>query len=327
MRMKRLLCIIVAVCLTVAFGSMITGCGNSNGDNEKADLPWENGGKQPSEYTWEEYLELNGEQQIAFQRSFGSQELFAAWMQEVNGGPESTEDEVVFIPLELPWENGGKQPEEYTWEEFLALEGGLQIEFQMSFDGEESFEEWMERVNPSETEDSEELYLPWEDGGKQPQEYTWEEFDALSDGQKLAFQHSFDDMDAFDAWYREQTGNSGETEPTEEPLPWENGGKQPEEYTWEEFQALEGAQQIAFQHSFDTADGFDKWLERVLGEETEPTEEEVRSDLPWENGGKQPEDYTWEEFEALDGAQQIAFQRSFESMEAFDEWLQRVNPQ
>ena len=40
---------------------------------------------------------------------------------------------------------------------------------------------------------------------------------------------------------------------------------------------------------------------------------------PWEDGGKQPNQYTWKEFEELTAAQQIAFQNTFESEEEFEE--------
>ena len=48
---------------------------------------------------------------------------------------------------------------------------------------------------------------------------------------------------------------------------------------------------------------------------------------PWdEKGAKQPSEYTWEEFEALSAAQQMAFQNSFESIDDFDKWLTANNP-
>jgi len=94
--------------------------------------------------------------------------------------------------------------------------------------------------------------------------------------------------------------------------PWENGGKAPAEYTWEEFEALDGAQQIAFQNHLGEA-GFEEWMNRV---------QNTGSVNPWENGGKAPAEYTWEEFEALDAAQQIAFQNCLGEA-GFEEWFNR----
>ena len=39
---------------------------------------------------------------------------------------------------------------------------------------------------------------------------------------------------------------------------------------------------------------------------------------------KAPQEYTYTEFEGMSPEQQIEFQNSFASMEAFDEWLQKA---
>ena len=70
-------------------------------------------------------------------------------------------------------------------------------------------------------------------------------------------------------------------------------------------------EQMAFQNAFDSFEAFDHWL--VNAQYTEP-------ELPWRNG-KQPWEYTWEEFEALTLEQQIMFQNSFSSVEEFEQWL------
>ena len=71
---------------------------------------------------------------------------------------------------------------------------------------------------------------------------------------------------------------------------------------------------MAFQNSFESFEEFEVWMKKVNGDTSE-TEENIELELPWENGGKQPSEYTWEEFEALEGGQQIAFQDSFGSFE------------
>ena len=277
--MKKYLCLCAALCAMLLCCSLISGCGNGtsneNGASAKLELPWENGGKHPSNYTWEEFEHLDGRLRVAFQQSFGSMDAFNQWMMTVKGVsmPATEPGDEIGCDLELPWENGGKQPSDYTWEEFEALEGGQQIAFQQSFDSYEAFERWMQMVNGGQSQAVEsapvvELELPWENGGKQPYDYTWEEFEALEGGQQIAFQQSFDSFEDFEAWMQKQ-GNpgAGETEPTEEEtaleLPWENGGKHPSEYTWEEFEALDGGQQIAFQQIFGSIEAFDEWLQRV----------------------------------------------------------------
>lgn len=148
--------------------------------------------------------------------------------------------------------------------------------------------------------------------GKQPGEYTWAEFEALSAEQQMAFQNALG-AEAFEAWLN-QAQNPVEPNPWDQP-----GARQPADYTWEEFEALTGAQQMAFQNSFESQEAFNAWLEEHLPQETKPA-------MPWDNGGKQPSDYTWAEFEALTGEQQMAFQSSFASFAEFDAWLQRGNP-
>ncbi len=162
------------------------------------------------------------------------------------------------------------------------------------------------------TSSTTELYLPWKNGGKQPSEYTWEEFEALEGGQQIAFQNSFISFEKFDEWLQEAQSSI-------EKNPWdEEGAKQPSEYTWEEFEALEGGQQMAFQNSFESFDKFDEWMRNA---------QSSIENNPWdEEGAKQPSEYTWEEFEALSPAQQIAFQNSFESIDDFDKWLSVNNP-
>lgn len=264
-------------------------------------LPWESGGKQPAEYTWEEFEELSAAQQMAFQNSFENLEAFDVWLQ--GNLPQETET----VP-DLPWEDGEKQPEDYTWEEFEALTAAQQTLFQKTFESMDAFDAWLQNAQEESSE------LPWENGGKQPQDYTLEEYEALPEDQKAAFQNSFTSMGAFEEWLFDVQNPEKEEQSN---LPWVNGGKQPRDYTWEEFEALTASQQMAFQNSFESMAAFDDWMQKA---------QEPASDLPWENGGKQPQDYTWDEFEALTAAQQMTFQNSFGSLEAFDAWLQRVTP-
>ena len=202
-------------------------------------MPWEEGGKLPSEYTWAEFEELTGEQQMAFQNWFGSGEAFEAWMEAAQNTGEK-----------MPWEDGGKQPSDYTWEEYDALSGEQQMAFQNWFASSDAFEAWMEAAQNTGEK------LPWEDGGNLPSDYTWEEYDALSGEQQMAFQNWFGSGDAFEAWM-EAAQNTGEK------LPWEDGGKLPSEYAWAEYEALSSEEQMAFQNWFADEEAFEAWMEAV----------------------------------------------------------------
>ncbi len=153
---------------------------------------------------------------------------------------------------------------------------------------------------------------PWDKkGAKQPADYTWAEFEALSGAQQIAFQNDMG-ADGFEEWMNRAQGTTVEK-------PWDKkGAKQPADYTWEEFESLTGEQQIAFQNDMG-ADEFENWMNRA---QNKPAEN------PWDKkGAKQPADYTWAEFEALEPSQQIEFQTSFDSIEAFDAWLVANQPE
>lgn len=209
----------------------------------RPEMPWDNNSKQPDDYTWEEFEALTAEQQIAFQNSFEDWKGFEQWM-----------DRAQYVELVLPWDNGGKQPEEYTWEEFEALSVELQMAFQESFDSFEAFDSWMQCVAP------EEDVFSWEDDGKALEEYTWEEFENMTPEEQMAFQNAFESFETFDEWLVN-------AQFVDEQDPWETGEKNPAEYTWEEFEALSGEEQIRFQNSFESQEEFEKWLFKNMPED------------------------------------------------------------
>ena len=254
-----------------------------------------------NEITWEEFESMTPEKQMEFQNSFDSLEEFDEWLKKVQ-----TEEK-----KDVPWENGGKKPKNYTWEEFESLPPEQQIIFQNSFKKTEDFEKWM--VKAQEELESEK---PWENGGKKPKDYTWEEFEALTAEQQMAFQNSFKSQEKFDEWMQSVAENNENEEGNIEKLPWENGGKQPKDYTWEEFEALTAEQQMAFQNSFKDADGFEKWMESVI--DNEGTEFSFEKEDLFS--------VTWEEFETMSMEEQMIFQNSFKNIDEFDKWLKANEP-
>lgn len=177
-----------------------------------------------------------------------------------NTGSTDHMDTTEFSTTPRPWEQpGAKQPVNYTWEEFLALSPELQIAFQGAFGSEESFEDWLSRTQPTNPEQS---GYPWDQpGAKRLEDYTWEEFLALSPELQIAFQNSFSSTGALEEWL----DRVQRTEPEQIVYPWaQPGGKQPEDYTWEEFLDLPPELQIAFQFAFRSADGFEKWMNQKM---------------------------------------------------------------
>ena len=263
-------------------------------------LNWDASGKQPDAYTWEEYEALSAEEKDAFYLWFGSAAGFEAWMDAVK--PVETVETVA------KWDKPGKQPDTYTWEEYQALNAKEQDAFYQWFASKAEFEAWMDAAKPGETT---EPAAKWNKPGKQPDAYTWEEYQALSSQAQEAFYQWFDSVDAFEAWM--EAVKPGET--TEPAAKWDKPGKQPNAYTWEEYQALSPKEQDAFYLWFGSVKAFEAWMEAVKPAETTETVEK------WDKPGKQPDAYTWEEYQALSPQEQDAFFLWFDSVEAFEAWM------
>lgn len=105
-----------------------------NGEGEVILYLWDVEGRLPSEYTWEEYENLNEVEKAAFRESFLTEEEFEFWKNSVYGAGER------------PWEEEEKDVSEYTWEEFDALTPAQQEEFLSSFETPEALEEWLNNV-------------------------------------------------------------------------------------------------------------------------------------------------------------------------------------
>lgn len=243
-------------------------------------------------------------------------------------GNDPSPAEVPEEAVQTPWNEGGKPPSEYTWAEYEALSDLQKEAFYESFASAEEFDLWLTAAGGVTVPEETPPELPWEKEEKQPQDYTWEEYEGLDPEVKDAFFESFAASDDFDQW---KAVAQEETLPKEnlQEYPWEVEKKQPADYTWEEYQKLDEAVKDAFFESFETAESFEQWLDRVkpdIPEETPPSEEAV-TQLPWESGGKKPEDYTWEEFEELTPEQQEEFFLSFSSAEAFEDWMLQANGQ
>ena len=267
---------------------------------DEPNLEWKKLGKKPDKYTWEEYQALSNEEKEAFYRWFGSESAFEAWLAEAMAAG-NTEP----VPQ---WDKSGKKPDAYTWEEYQALSGEEQEAFYQWFGSVSAFEAWLSEVKPEETTQP----LPeWNKPGKTPDQYTWEEYRALSGEEQEAFYRWFGSDSAFEAWLSEV-----KPEETTQPLPeWNKPGKTPDQYSWEEYQALSGEEQEAFYQWFGSVSAFEAWLSEVKPEET------TRPLPEWNKPGKTPDQYTWEEYQALSGEEQEAFFRWFGSVEAFEEWM------
>lgn len=211
---------------------------------EGPQVPWETAGaKKPSDYTWEEYNNLSADQQAAFYNWFGSEAAFETWLQQFEDDQTGGN---------APWEKAGaKQPEDYTWREYLALSEQEQSMFYNSFGSEEAFDEWMKKVNPEEQKSDAEGNTDI----KLQSKYTWYEYMRLTEQEQTAFFNTFESEEAFNEWL-------DSVSPVQDDVcPWERpGGKQPEDYTWDEYIKLTAEQQIIFFNYLNEKGQFDIWL-------------------------------------------------------------------
>lgn len=268
-------------------------------ENNAIDLDWNKEGKYPDAYTWEEYQKLSLEEQEAFFLWFDSASAFEAWMESVKPIEE--------VPVISAWNKEGKLPNEYTWEEYQALAPEEQESFFLWFETAEAFELWKNAVYPAEPVVP---VLQWDNSGKLPSEFTWEEYQDLKPEEQEAFYRWFGSVAAFEAWMDKV--NPKETVPTI--TAWNKSGKKPNEYTWEEYEALTGEEQEMFYWWFGSSAAFETWKNSVR-------DMEASAEMNWNKSGKKPDEYTWKEYQALTAEEQDAFFQWFESMEAFEVWM------
>ena len=286
---KKHWCLVLGFILFVMIGLLVSGILGNNLFTNK--------------YSWEYYQSLTLEEQDEFFQSFESEEAFEEWMNKVNPNGDDL--------LGLTWKKSSKKPDAYNWEEYQNLNREEKDAFFRWFESEEAFEVWMNQTKPN---DSGAEILAWDETKKSPKEHTWAEYQALSSAEQESFFQWFESADAFEVWMIQ-------VKPEEEPaaeLVWGNSDKQPNEYTWAEYQALSPEKQEAFFQWFESVKAFEEWMNQVKpGEEALP-------EFTWDNPDKQPNEYTWVEYQALSSEEQEAFFQWFGSMEAFEEWMNSV---
>jgi hypothetical protein len=202
-----------------------------------------------------------------------------------------------------------KAPDAYTWDEYQNMSAKEQDQLFQRFDSTEDFEAWKESVQPQVTEPD----FQWNEPEKLPVEHSWEEYSALTEEQKEAFFQWFDSKDAFESWM-----GDAKPEETTATLPsWEEQEKAPDEYSWDEYQALSPEDQDAFYLWFGSKDAFESWMEAAKPQQTVPA-------AIWDKPGKTPDRYTFDEYQALTPQEQDLFYQWFSSRDAFEAWLDQA---
>lgn len=104
-------------------------------------------------------------------------------------------DEAIIL---YPWDIEGKSTNEYTWEEYESLSDEEKEAFKGTFLSEEDFETWKMIANG--VENSVPKLYPWDIEGKSTNEYSWEEYESLSNEEKKAFKDTFLSEEDFEVW-------------------------------------------------------------------------------------------------------------------------------
>lgn len=295
-------------------------------------LPWEVGGKHPKEYALEDFEALTEEQRAVFLQCEPESPAYKAWLAKENA-PET----------EAPIVDETEAPVIDETEAPVVDETKPPVDDKV--DETEGKEDEPVHSEPVETEaPAQNGQLPWEpEEGRDPFDYTLEEYNRLSDEQKEIFRDSFANPSQYDLWLvkvglREPDGS--ETFVPEEDdsgivvIPWDVEGAKPHSsYTKEDYDKLSAQMQELFLMFFPSPEAREAWMIQYglmeAPEEEAPPEDDfsggfVVEEIPWEkDGAKQPEEYTWAEYERLTPFQKEVFRDSFFLPEEFDAWMEK----
>lgn len=122
-----------------------------------------------------------------------------------------------------------------------------------------------------------------------------------------------------------EDSNSGQDNEQSEIMPWEDGGKDPAEYTYSEYLQLTDTQKNAFISWFDNQESFDEWLDSVYPKDSTPTDlsgPKSSESSPFA-ADKDIDEYTWMEFQEFTTEQRDAFAKSFDNNDEFQSWLDK----
>lgn len=139
MKKKIIICVVLLLVVVAGAAIMLLNSSNSKAGEEKEMSDYN---KAVTEYTWEEFSSLKQSEQIKFQNSFESEAELEKWLNLAQGGGEEY----------IPWVEGGKQPEDYTWEDFNSLTLPQQDKFKLAFDEEDGFDKWLAENKPKDVE-------------------------------------------------------------------------------------------------------------------------------------------------------------------------------
>lgn len=137
---------------------------------------------------------MNDDERQTFIDWLGGYAAYNEWIEEMQS-QESPSGEST-----PPWEKGGKQPEDYTLEEYLMLSDDPQHAFRETFESEKAFNEWMNSNTETPDIEGDDLFA-----GMDLEDFTLEDYAALDIVEAAAFRDKYSDSEAeFEAWLESQ---------------------------------------------------------------------------------------------------------------------------
>lgn len=157
--------------------------------------------------------------------------------------------------------------------------------------------------------------------GQDPEAFIWEDYQALTPDQQMQFPDYFESLDAFNRWYESVDKSAGQENPDLSGMGDFLNGQDPADFTREAYQALSPEQQAQFPDFFESLDAFNNWYDSVT-----PNPEQDLPEMEDFLSGRDPEAFTWADYQELTAEQQAMFPDYFESYDAFQAWKDTNQP-
>lgn len=101
--------------------------------------------------------------------------------------------------------------------------------------------------------------------GKKPEDLSLEEYNRLSPDEKAVFPDCFGNMEQYEEWYCRVVGQATEVIQPDGDVMVDLGGKEPQEFTLEEYNKLSTAEKAFFPDCFNSMQEYYSWYSRVVG--------------------------------------------------------------
>lgn len=168
---------------------------------------------------------------------------------------------VIALPVMILFE---KDAQSYTWEDYQKLSAEEKATFPDKFNTMDEYNEWYSKVSSAsnvdnfDNNDDKQVTKVTDINikGKKASDYTWDDYQKLSNDEKAVFPDYFESMEAYKDWYKKAKEEAGKNN-------IDLAGKKAEEYTWKDYEKLSLDEKAVFPDYFKSMDEYYKWYESV----------------------------------------------------------------